>query len=333
MSTLKKITAALTAALVLSLAAGCATQAAPEASSQTPANASSGQSILEEVGKLSVYASFYPMYDFAAKVGGDRIKLTNMMPAGTEAHDWEPTAADIAGLEKADVFIYNGSGMESWADKVLSSLQNKDLIHVEASHGIELIEGHHHHDEDEDEHTEEHEDEEHSLDPHVWVGIRSAKQMMENIKNALVAADPDNATYYEENYAKYAAEFDKLDKEFTEAVAALPSKTIVVSHQAFGYLCHEYGLTQMAVEGLTPDSEPDAARMVEIIRFCRENNVKTIYFEELASPKVAETISRETGAKVAVLSPVESLTKEQAAAGDDYLSVMRINLKALVEGQ
>ena len=276
--------------------------------------------------KLSVYASFYPMYDFAAKVGGDKVTVVNMVPAGMEPHDWEPAASDIVGLENADVFIYNGAGMEHWVDKVLETLSNKHLSAVNASEGLTLLEGHHDEEEGEEEHGEDEE-----FDPHVWLNPLNAKAQMERIKNALVAADPGNAAYYEENFAKYAAEFDTLDTEFKQALEPLSNKAIVVSHQAFGYLCAAYGLTQESIEGLSPDSEPDPARMAEIIDFVKENKVSTIFFEELVSPKVAETIASATGAVTEVLSPIEGLGDEQIAAGADYFSVMRQNLAALVK--
>lgn len=300
------------------LLAGCAQAQGPSAS-----NADGNQS---QGGKLSVYASFYPMYDFASKIGGDKADVANMVPAGTEPHDWEPTAADIAGLEQADVFVYNGAGMEHWAEDVLVSLQNKELVAVEASKGISLREGHHE-DEGEEAESEEHEGEEY--DPHVWLDPMNAKKEMENIKNAFAQADPDNKDYYEANYAKYAADLDALDKEFKDTLSALEKKDVIVSHEAFGYLCAAYGLNQVGIEGLSPDSEPDPARMAEIIEFAKDHDVKVIFFEELVSPKVSETIADAIGAETAVLNPIEGLSDGQQAAGDDYFTVMRQNLQAL----
>lgn len=313
----------LVGCLSLFLLAGCG-QKNPSA-----LNADDNQS---QGGKLSVYTSFYPMYDFASKIGGDKVNVVNMVPAGTEPHDWEPTATDITGLEKADVFIYNGAGMEHWAEDVLESLQNKDLVVVEASKDVALIEGHHHHEDEEeheDEDKDEHEGEGEEYDPHVWLSPLNAQKQMENIKNALSQADPDNKDYYEGNYKKYAAQLDALDQEFKDTLAALPNKEIIVSHEAFGYLCAAYGLNQHGLTGLAPDTEPDPARMAEIIDFVKEHKVKMIFFEELASPKVAESIADATGAETAVLSPIEGLSDEQQAAGDDYFAVMRQNLKAL----
>lgn len=275
--------------------------------------------------KITVYASFYSVYDFAKNIGKDRINLINMVPSGSEPHGWEPAPSDIVGLENADVFIYNGAGMEHWVESVLDTLSNKELIVVEASAGIELIEGHTH---EEDGHEEEgHE----ALDPHVWLNPQYAKKEAENIKNALIKADAANADFYEENYAQYAARLDALDREIEDALSGLENKTIVVAHEAFGYLCHRYGLTQLGIEGLSSDSESDAARMAEIIEFVKANKVKVIFFEELVNPKVAETIAAETGSATDILNPLEGLSEDNAAAGEDYISVMQKNKEALVK--
>lgn len=299
--------------LSLSLLTGCGTQ---------PADTAAGD------GRLRVLTSFYPMYDFARKIGGDCIDVTNMVPSGTEPHDWEPSTNDLKNLEKADVFIYNGADMEPWADDLLVS-HSDTLRVVEASENVELrtTDGEH-------EHAHEHEDADHhhgDFDPHVWLDPENAKIEMEAIRDALCAADPENSTVFQSNYEKYAAELDALDAEFREKLAPLPNRTIVVAHEAFGYLCDAYGLTQVGIEGLSPDSEPDPGRMAEVIDFVREHSISTIFFEELVSPKVAEAIASETGAQAKMLSPLEGLSDEQAAAGADYFSVMHDNLAALME--
>lgn len=293
--------------------------------------------------KLQVYTSFYPMYDFTSKIAGDKVDVINLVPSGTEPHDWEPSTEDIANLEKADMLIYNGAGMEHWVDDVTKSLSNKDIVLVEASEGIDLMEGHHHHDDEgeeahdhESEEVHEHEGEdadehEHGLDPHVWTSIKNAKKEMENIKNALVKVDAANAEYYEANFKMYSEKFDELDKKYETEIAKLPNKNIVVSHEAFGYLCKEYGLTQVGIEGLSPDSEPNPKRMAEIVEFVKEHNVKVIFFEELVSPKVAESVAKETGVTTDVLNPIEGLTEEQLKEGNDYISIMEQNLNSIVK--
>lgn len=244
--------------LSLSLLTGCGAQ---------PSDTAAGD------GRLRVLTSFYPMYDFACKIGGDCIDVTNMVPSGTEPHDWEPSTNDLKNLEKADVFIYNGADMEPWADDLLVS-RSDTLRVVEASENVELrtTDGEH-------EHAHEHEGADHhhgDFDPHVWLDPENAKIEMEAIKDALCAADPENSTVFQSNYEKYAAELDALDKEYSDTLSPLPNRTIVVAHEAFGYLCDAYGLTQVGIEGLSPDSEPDPGRMAEVIDFVREHSISTI---------------------------------------------------------
>jgi len=286
---------------------------ASQATSENVSQASSGK-------RLKVYTSFYAMYDFTQKVGGDKIDVKNLVPAGTEPHDWEPATTDIVNLENADVLVYNGASMESWVEKVLASLQNKKLVTVEASKSLDLMAGH----AEEGETTTKY-------DPHVWLNPQNAKKEMENIKDALVQADPANKNTYESNYMKYAAQFDELNQEYKTAAASFTGKDIIVAHQAFGYLCKAYGLNQIAIEGLTADSEPDPARMSDIIKFAKEHNVKTIFFEDLVSPKVSETIAKAVGAKTATFNPLEGLTDEEQSKGLEYVSVMKQNLQTLKE--
>lgn len=289
---------------------GCNTEKAAEKTTESSASSTQTE---ETSSKLKVMTSFYPMYDFASKVGGDKVEVTNMTPAGTEPHDWEPSAKDITQLEKADVFIYNGADMEHWTDDVLNTLDSKEITVVEASKGIDLLK------------------EGKSYDPHVWLNPLNAKKEMENIKDALVKADEKNKDYYEKNYKTYAKKFDTLDSEYSTALSNVKNKNLIASHEAFGYLCEAYGLKQIGIEGLSPDSEPDAAKMKEIIRFAKKNNVKTIFFEELVSPKVSKTIAKELGAEAKVLDPIEGLSEDQQELGADYFSVMESNLQTLKE--
>lgn len=278
--------------------------------------------------KLSVYTTIYPMYYFAQQVGGDKVEVNNMIPTGVEPHDWEPDPQNIVSLEKADIFVYNGAGLEHWVPEVLSSIKNKNLVTVEACNGIQLLDATHDHDE------EEHDaDDEDTLtsDPHVWLAPENAKKEAENIKNAFIQRDSYNREFYENNFNDLASRLDTLNTEYQTTLEAVPNKQIVVSHAAFGYLCQAYGLTQVAIEGLSPDSEPDAARMSEIVDFVKANNIKVIFFEELVSPKVAQSIAKETGASTAVLNPLEGLTQQDVDEGKDYISIMEENLQALKE--
>lgn len=281
--------------------------------------------------KLKVTASFYPMYDFSRKIGGDKVEVRNIISSNVEPHDWEPTPKDIVSIGESDVFVYNGVGMENWIDKVTKSSDNKNLELVEASKGVKLLKG------EEDEHNKDKKEDAHehahhgAYDPHVWLSPENAKKEMENIKNAFVKADPKNKDYYEKNFKENANKLDELDKKFKDELGKTNKKDIVVAHEAFGYICNTYGLNQVAIEGLSPDSEPDAGKMAEISKFAKDNKVKYIFFEELVSPKVAETIAKEVGAKTAVLNPIEGMTEKQLKAGEDYFSIMNKNLEVLLK--
>ncbi|WAW14879.1 metal ABC transporter substrate-binding protein [Peptostreptococcus equinus] len=300
--------------------------------------------------KIKVYTSFYPMYDFAKKIGGDKIEVKNLVPAGTEPHDWEPSPQDLAKIGESDVFIYSGAGMEAWADKVSDNVKNNKLVQVEASKGISLLKSEEDHDHDHDDakdkddhekgdkdHNDHEKDEdkhEHDYgeyDPHVWLNPQNAKIEMKNIKDAFIKADPKNKAYYEENFKMNSEKMDKLDNKFKTELSKTQKKDIIVSHEAFGYLANAYGLKQIGIEGLSPDSEPDASRMAEITKFAKENNVKYIFFEELVSPKVSKTIAKEVGAQTEVLNPLEGLTKDQLDKGEDYFSIMENNLNVLLK--
>lgn len=315
------------------IAAGSAAPAFAASASSKGDDAGKASSSAETSGaKLAVYASFYPMYDFAKKIGGDRVEVTCLVPAGTEPHDWEPATTDIKNLENADVLVYNGAGMEHWVEDTLGALSNKNLVAVEASKGIKLREvtgGEE--DEDEDADAGDSAQDAAHTDPHVWVSPANAKAELANIRDGLKQADPDGAAEYDANYETWAEKFDALDKEYAERLSGVSNKTIVVSHEAYGYLCDEFGLTQEPIEGLEADAEPDAKRMAEIADFVKANNVKVVFSEDLVSPKVAQTIADEAGVQMERLNPVEGLTDEELAEGEDYLSVMEDNLAKLVD--
>ncbi|MGA2141265.1 MAG: metal ABC transporter substrate-binding protein [Brevinematales bacterium] len=269
-------------------------------------------------GKVLVYSSFYAMYDLAEKIGGDKIVLSNLVPAGMEPHDWEPSPGDMVNLEKADVLILNGASMEGWADKVIPALNNKKLVVVVTSTNIKL-----HENLDKNENLK--------YDPHVWLYPLNAVKQMEEIEAALTNADPADAEFFRSNLIYYTSKFTELDRGYREALKDVGRRTIIVSHQAFGYMCEAYGLKQIPIEGLEADAEPSAGRMALIADFARKNGVKYIFFEDLVSPKVAQAIAREIGAKAETFNPLEGLTDKEIAEGKEYISVMKDNLATLVK--
>ncbi len=279
-------------------------------------------------GKLTIYTSFYPLYFVTEKIAGDHADVINIVPPGVEPHDFEPTAKDIVAMSQGQVLVYNGSGLEAWIDKAITSFDQTNMTVVNATDGLPLLPI----SEEEHDHAAESQGSEHDhgeFDPHVWLDPTLLKAQAEKVKDALVKTDQAHSQDYVTNYEKLAGELDRLDKEFQDVTASAKQKEIVVAHSAFGYLAHKYGLTQTGVSGLTPEAEPSPAELKQLVEHVKEHNIHYILFETLVSPKVAEVIARETGAKTATLNPLEGLTVDEANAGKDYLSIMRENLETL----
>jgi zinc transport system substrate-binding protein len=280
--------------------------------------------IIEQPDKPVVFTSIYPMYDFTKNIGGDRIDLRMAIPAGAEPHDWEPTAKLLAALQEADIFIYNGVGMEPWVDDMLASLSGDGPFIVEASEGIGLLKLENHVGK-----QSRHHNGFTGYDPHVWLDPVRANMQCENILSALIKVDQRNEDYYRSNFLKFSDKLKELDNLYRETLSGFSRREIVVSHAAFGYLADRYGLIQIAVSGLNPREEPSAAELVELTQFIREKGVRHILFETLTSPKLAEVLAIEAGAKIGVLNPIGGLTRQEMDEGMDYLSVMMKNLETL----
>lgn len=275
-----------------------------------------GNALQENDEQLNVYVSFYSLYDFTKKIGGDLIAVHNMLPPGVEPHDFEPTPKDMVQLHEADLFVYNGAGFETWAEKAIDTLNKEKTRVVNATESLSLVA---------DDHAHGHG----QLDPHVWLDPNLAKQQADAIKQALIQLDPDHATIYQQNFNQLSAKFDELDTQLQEVAHSAERHEIFVSHAAFGYLTDRYGWKQIAISGLSPSSVVTQRELQNIIELAKAHEVKFIMFETLASSKVADVVKREIGAEALSLHPIENLTKEQMAQGEDYFSLMRHNIENL----
>lgn len=267
----------------------------------------------ETDGKISVYTSFYAMYDFAREIGGDKISLHNVCPTGTEPHDFEPTARDMASISEADVFIYNGLGMESWTDSVLDALGDSKLIAVNTSENTGVSEEHH----------DSHSHEAHS-DVHIWLDPNNAYLQMEAIADALAEADPENSDYYAERLNKCREKIDTLIADYEKASEDFRTTDIITSHEAYSSLCEVFDLTQIALNGADNSHDPTPARLAEITDYIKANNIKYIFSEPLGTSSVVETVANDTDCNILTLDPFEGNTEDK-----DYFTVMYENLDAL----
>ncbi len=309
---MRRVISGLLITAVMAVAAGCST------------SSSSAPAFQEGSGKLKVATSFYPIYEVVHQVGGEKVDVVNMVPPGTEPHDWEPTAKHMQTLNQASVFAYNGLGMEHWVDKTLKNVQNKQLIVVETAKGAELIKAEGHSEGDGHDHAEQGE-----WDPHVWLDPLNVVVQVKSVRDALSQADPANKAVYEANAAAYIQQLEALNQEYKHGLTGCATQQFFTTHAAFGYLAKRYDLKQHGIMGLAPDAEPKPKEMAKIVTEAKENNVKYIFFETLVSDKVASAVAKEIGAKTLVLNPLEGLTDEQVKAGKNYVTVMRENLANL----
>lgn len=265
-------------------------------------------------GKLKIIASFYPLYFLSSEIGGDKAQVINITPSGSEPHDYELTAKDVAGIENSDLLVLNG-GVEVWGDRIKSNLKDKNTKIITVGEGL---------------FTKELDEEGETMkDPHVWLDPLLVKKMVEKITEGYLSIDPKNADYYKENQAQLNIKLDQLDNEYKEALANCQTRDIVTSHAAFAYLAQQYNLKQISISGISPEEEPSVQKLAEIADFARKNNIKYIFFESLVSPKLSETIANEIGAKTLVLDPIEGITEDDIREGKNYFTVMRDNLKNL----
>ena len=256
--------------------------------------------------KIQVTASFYPLYFFGSEIGGDKAEVKNITPAGSEPHDFEPAAKDIARMEKSDILILNGN-LESWGEKIKNNLKGKNVIIIVAGEGLFTQ----------------------PPDPHIWLSPKTAKIEIEKIGQSFVRADPANSSYYQANEKTLLEKMDKLDRQYRDGLSRCKKKDIITSHAAFGYMASAYGLNQVSIAGLSGREEPSARQLGEIVKFARKNNIKYIFFESLLSPKLSDTIAKEIGAQTLVFNPLEGLTGEEIKLGKNYFTVMEDNLKNL----
>jgi len=268
-----------------------------------------------------VVASFFTLWDFTRQVAGDRAEVVSLVPPGVEPHDWEPTPQDVIQVRKARLFVYNGAGFEQAADRLLKEIAGSGPLPVNTTAGIALLEA--------PGEARGGRDKDHARDPHVWLDPVLAGAQVDAITAGLIQADPEGRAGYAERAAAYKAKLAALHADFEAGLRECARRDVVTSHAAFAYLTRRYRLNQVPVLGIAPESEPSPADLARLVRFARQARVKYIFFETLVSPKLAETLAREVGAKTLVLNPVEGLTKEEQAAGKDYLVLMRENLANL----
>jgi len=316
--------------------------------------------------KIKVVTSFYPIYFLANEIGGDAVEVTNLISSGVEPHNWSPKSKDLLLASNADLLLYHGVGFETWIDSFQKGLDKNSKVTVKAvSQGIALIDtsqqekqdehthdnhahdDHAHGEHADDEHADdEHADAEHAhdehahdeadhghshtIDPHTWVSPKSAIKLAENIKLALVEISPEHEQVFNENYSELAKKINALDEKYEQELEKLSKRHFVVSHQSFGYVARDYNLEQISIMGLNPNSEPRAQDIMYIADLVKQYDVNYIFFEELVNDNLAKMLASEAKVDTMMLHSLEGLTTKQEKQGENYLSLMELNLQNLI---
>jgi zinc transport system substrate-binding protein len=277
-------------------------------------------------GKLAVVASFYPLQFATEQIGGGHLAVTSLTKPGAEPHDIELTPRDVARVSKARLVVYE-KGLQGAVDQAVESQAGDRSLDVAPVARLDLLfqpavgapaqaAG---------------ENAPGTTDPHFWLDPQRYSDVAKAIAQRLSSVDPANKADYERNAKAFEDKLATLDQEFTAGLARCRRKEIVTSHAAFGYLAERFGLNQIAINGLSPDQEPQAAELAAVSTYAKTHGVTTIYAETLVSPAIAQTVANEVGAKIASLDPIEGVTDK--SEGKDYFEVMRSNLSALQAGQ
>jgi zinc transport system substrate-binding protein len=273
--------------------------------------------------KLKVITTLFPLYDMAKSIGADKAEVSLLLPPGVEAHSFEPKPSDIVKINEADVFVYTGKFMEPWAEDVIKGAVNKNLIVVDASRGTKMIPGVFH---DADEPAG-------SLDPHIWLDFDNAKIIVKNIMQAFQLKDGANKEFYEQKAEDYSDKLTELDTLYKTTLATCKDREIVYGgHYAFGYLAKRYGLKYLAAQGVSPDAEPTANDLIKLVEQIKKDKIKYVFYEELTSPKIAETIAGETKANMLLLNAAHNLSRDQFEQGLSFFDILKKDLENMRVG-
>ena len=277
-----------------------------------------------QVNKKPIVAvSTFALYDIVKHIAQDTIELVNILPFGVDPHSFEPTPQLMAKIEKSALVIYSGAGLEPWVDgfhfkaKALNISKYVELRELDADEH-----GHHH---DHHDHHAAHT----ATDPHYWLDFKNMQRATEVITKELIALLPQNKKLYEKNKKSYIAMLQNLDTIYKKRLSSCKADTVVVSHNALGYLARNYGFHVEALTGLSPEAQPSAKDVSRIMKDIKQEGVRTIFFEHFVNDKVIKSIARDTDINIDVFQPLGNITKDEAKADLTYEDIMLKNLEKL----
>jgi zinc transport system substrate-binding protein len=273
-------------------------------------------------GKLKIVTTLFPLYDFARAVGQDRADVILLTPANPESLQYSPRAEDMAKISHAQMVVYTNPIIEPWIADTILGFGNDQLSVINASQHLQYL---------------------HSLesstqpniptDPHVWLDFANDKIVVQDLAEVMAQRDPDHSDYYQQNAQTYQQQLDQLDQAYQTSLANCAHKTIVFAGQYdFGYLVHRYGLQLLAAQGTLPAAEPSDDELINFMQSIKNTNPAVIFYEQLSSPRVMQTLRRATTARLLPLDSAHTVTTEQLDDGLSFLTIMRRNLTNLQSG-
>lgn len=261
--------------------------------------------------QLKVLATFYPIYDFAQNVGGNKVDVSLLVPETVDVHDFEPTPSSIADVASAKVIIFSGAGLEPWIQNVISAAGNPGLVQVDTSQGIQLLPV-----------PSEFQQGNRTVDPHIWLDPLNAKLQVNNILQGLIKADPADAQYFTQNAQAYDIKLDNLNSLAINATTNTATKYFVTFHEAFAYFANQYNVTQLPILGPFED-QPTPSDINNVINTINQYHLKYVGYESLENPAISQSIGSQTNATLINMNPIEGLTAAEKAAGDNYITLMQ----------
>ena len=303
----------VTLAIILASSTGVALSSSN--SNNNTVEAAPGANI--NTSKIKIVASFFPIYEFVKKVGGDKVDASVLIPVGAEPHDFDPTIQQIQNAQTAAAVVYNGAGMETWINKI------NPKFAIDTSKGLNLLSTN-----DPEIHA--------PTDPHIWLDPILVIHQVENIRDGLIEVDPKNAIYYKNNAQSFIGQLKSLDVAIRGNLSSsnCAKRDFIAFHNAFSYFAKQYGLNQHSIhEGLTPEGEILPQRLVGVVQLANKIGINVIYSEDLIDPRSAQAIADEIpNGKVIVLSPIEGIKPQEQQQGIGYLAKMYQDLSDLEEG-
>lgn len=277
---------------------------------------------------IDIYTTLYPLEYFAERIGGNDVNAESIIPPGSDAHSFEPTTKTMTKLAESDIFIYNGAGMEGFAEAVKETLQKEDVTVLETAEGIHFDETEEEHEDHADE--ESHDGHEHGdINPHIWIDPILSIQLAENIKNTLVDTAPEKKEMFEENFIALKGDLLALDESFKDMASNAPKKEFLISHDAYSYWESRYGLNQLSVSGLSPSQEPTQKQLEDIIEKAESYNISYMLFEQNATPKPAKAVQQELGLETLRIHNLSVLSEKDIENNETYLTLMEKNIETM----